>query len=230
MQSSARSHALILGLHVLPGLIFTMVLFTVVPAIRNRGIDLFLAQIGFVTVFLLGLELVIANTYCRVIEGRSLWTALRRSGAINVDWRALIYALAWAAMSVAVMKVYLWLAAPYIEKFHEIPLLKLPDWHFQNLEMPDYPGPLKGLLLALMLASNVFAEEIYFRGFLLERLKFLGKFAFLVNGVLFIGYHVFQIPIAYPLIPFGILLSGYYVIFRNVWGSMLIHLILNLAL
>ena len=57
-----------------------------------------------------------------------------------------------------------------------------------------------------MTGSNVFAEEIYFRGFLLERLKFLGNFAFVVNGILFIGYHVFQIPITYPLIPFGLLI------------------------
>ena len=230
LMTPSKSRALILGLHLLPGLIFTLILFTVIPLIRDANINLFLTQIGLVTIFLLGLEMVIAHVYCVKLENRSLWRALSESGAVKLDWRALGAAVAWAVMAVAVMKAYLFFATPYIEAFHRIPELKLPEWHFQNQELPAMSGPLQGVLLAFMLGTNVFAEEVYFRGFLLERMKFLGKAAFVVNGLLFIAYHTFQIPVAYPLLPFGLLLSGYYVCFRTVWGSMLIHLILNLAL
>lgn len=227
---NTTKNALLLGLHFLPGLIFTAVLFSVMPVIAKMGADLFLVQIALVTVFLLGTEILIAHLYCKRYEGRGIWSALKSANTIGFNWKAIGAAVLWAAMSVVVMKAYLWAAAPLIASFRELPFLSLPAWHFQNLDFPPYPAAVKTLLLVGMLGTNVFAEEVYFRGFLLERLQFLGRYAFVVNGVLFILYHVFQMRVSYPLVPFGLLISGYYVMFRNVWGAMLIHLILNLSL
>jgi hypothetical protein len=221
---------LLIGLHFLPGVIFSLVLFTVMPKIAETQLDLFLVQVFLVFVFLLGLELLIAKIFCQTVEKTNLKSALTISGATTFNTKIFSTALAWGLMSAVTMKVYLYFAGPLIERFRDLPFLSLPAWHYQNLEMPAYPPAFKIGLLVCMLGFNVFAEEIYFRAFLMERLKFLGKSAFLVNGVLFILYHIFQARISYPLVPFGILISGYYAIFRNVWGAMLIHLILNLAL
>lgn len=229
-QVGLKTKLLLVGLHFLPGIIFSFILFSVMPYLAATQADLFLAQVFLVFVFLLGMELLIAQIYCRTREGRSLGSTFISFGVIAFNHKIISKALLWSAISVVVMKGYLWLAGPTIEKFRDLPVLALPSWHYQNLEMPAYPAAVKASLLACMLAFNVFAEEIYFRGFLLERLKFLGRSAFLVNGVLFILYHVFQARVSYPLLPFGILVSGYYALFRNVWGAMLIHLVLNIAL
>lgn len=221
---------LLIGLHFLPGIIFSLVLFSVMPRIAETQLDLFLIQVFLVFVFLLAMELLIAQIFCWVVEKRSLRSALINSRATAFNTKIFATALAWGVMSAVTMKVYLNFASPLIERFRDLPFLSLPAWHYQNLEMPAYPLAFKIGLLVCMLGFNVFAEEIYFRAFLMERLKFLGKSTFLVNGVLFILYHIFQARVSYPLLPFGILISGYYAIFRNVWGAMLIHLILNLAL
>lgn len=136
-----------------------------------------------------------------------------------MSWKTLAIAIGWSAISVVVMKSYLWIGGPFVEWFRALPFLALPSWHFQNLDFPEYSPVVKVALLAFMLATNVFAEESYFRGFLLERLQFLGRYAFIVNGTLFILYHIFQMRVSYPLLPFGLLISGYYVLFRNVWGG-----------
>lgn len=221
---------LLIGLHFLPGLIFSAILFPLMPFIAQTQVDIFLIQAFFVFVFLLGMELAIAQIYCRFLEGQNLRDSLRKVGATAFSYRVFFYAMAWGVVSAIIMKVYVQVASAPIDWFRKLPLFSLPDWHYQNLDMPSYHPAVKMGLLACMLGFNVFAEEVYFRGFLLERLKFLGKSAFLVNGVLFILYHIFQARVSYPLIPFGILVSGYYVVFRNIWGAMLIHLILNIAL
>lgn len=230
MLTATNKKILLIGLHFLPSIIFTAILFSVMPVLAGTSVDLFFVQIILVTVFLLGIEIFIPQIYCRIFEGRSFWSSLREAKAIEMSWKALVIAIGWSAISVAVMKSYLWIGGSFIEWFRSLPFLALPSWHFQSLDFPEYSPIVKGALLTFMLATNVFAEETYFRGFLLQRLQFLGRYAFLLNGTLFILYHIFQMRVSYPLLPFGLLISGYYVLFRNVWGAMLIHLVLNLAL
>jgi membrane protease YdiL (CAAX protease family) len=183
-QMALRTKFLLIGLHFLPGVVFAFVLFGTMPLIATTQADLFLAQVVLVFVFLLGLELLIAQIYCKTYEGKSLKSALISSRVVFFDRKKLAIALTWSAFAVATMKGYLWLAGPVIDKFRQLPFLALPEWHYQNLDMPPYSTVFKAGLLTCMLSLNVFAEEIYFRAFLLERLKFLGRSAFLVNGLL----------------------------------------------
>jgi membrane protease YdiL (CAAX protease family) len=107
--------------------------------------------------------------------------------------------------------------------FAWLPAHLLPDW-----EPPAPPG--RGLLLgALVLQLLVdglagpLVEEVYFRGFLLPRLGYLGAFAPLVNTALFTVQHWWQ-PYNWAQI-FLIMLPLVYLVWwrRSVWISVAMH-------
>lgn len=54
------------------------------PLIAKTNVDLFLMQIILVTVFLLGLEILIPQIYCRYIEKKSFWFSLKQVKAIEI--------------------------------------------------------------------------------------------------------------------------------------------------
>ena len=80
-------------------------------------------------------------------------------------------------------------------------------------------------LLVLLLESSV--EELYFRGFLLPRMRYAGRWAVLLHSFLFALYHVWQpwrlVSLAIGMLP---------VVFaarrtRNIYVGMIAHMLLN---
>jgi membrane protease YdiL (CAAX protease family) len=61
-----------------------------------------------------------------------------------------------------------------------------------------------------MLGTNIFSEEVFFRGYLFRKSLFLGRWTWIANGLLFIAYHIFQIPLTYAIFPVGLMVSGYF--------------------
>jgi hypothetical protein len=73
----------------------------------------------------------------------------------------------------------------------------IPDWFYLNTGSAEQNGPF--IETTIMILGLVFAgfigpltEELYFRGYLLPRLSRYGKWAPLLNVVLFIAYHFWQ--------------------------------------
>lgn len=84
-------------------------------------------------------------------------------------------------------------------------------------------------VLVLMLVGNFIGEEIYFRGYLMKKTAFLGKYNWLMNSLLFCIYHVWQIPQSLPLIVpflfFGLVMQ----LRKNLYTLFIFHLLFNLA-
>ena len=84
-------------------------------------------------------------------------------------------------------------------------------------------------LMALMLIGNFVGEEIYFRGYLMKKTAFLGRFNWLVNSLLFCLYHLWQIPQTWPLLVpflfFGLTMQ----LRKNLYTLIMFHLLFNIA-
>jgi membrane protease YdiL (CAAX protease family) len=109
------------------------------------------------------------------------------------------------------------------EVFGWLPPHLLPDW--EPPAPPDRALLLVALVLQLLvdgLAAPV-AEELYFRGFLLPRLGYLGVWAPLVNTALFTVHHWWQ-PYNWAQI-FLVMLPLVYLVWwrRSVWLSVAMH-------
>jgi membrane protease YdiL (CAAX protease family) len=70
-------------------------------------------------------------------------------------------------------------------------------------------------------------EEFYFRGYLLPRMKYAGKWAPLLHSFLFALYHVFT-PWMIITRTMGMLPLVYAVMRRNLYVSILVHILVNL--
>lgn len=110
----------------------------------------------------------------------------------------------------------------------------IPDWYRLSRGSVEQNAPAVEITMAVLTilifgVVAVVSEELYFRGYLLPRLTKLGKWAPLFNVVLFMLYHFWQ---PYMLVV-GIigLLPWVYIVWwkRNVYLSILVHCIMNLA-
>jgi len=76
---------------------------------------------------------------------------------------------------------------------------KLFDWLPAWYTVQDFAGYDKDKILVTLVFNLLlngflgpYVEELYFRGYLLPRMKSFGKYAFLINAVLFSLYHLWQ--------------------------------------
>ncbi|MGL1886102.1 MAG: CPBP family intramembrane metalloprotease [Reichenbachiella sp.] len=108
-----------------------------------------------------------------------------------------------------------------------IELFKIPSYSIFGSYEAFYGAPM--LVLFIMLVGNFVGEEIYFRGYLMKKTAFLGKYNWLVNSVLFCIYHLWQIPQSVPLIVpflfFGLVMQ----MRKNLYTIIMFHLLFNLA-
>lgn len=82
-------------------------------------------------------------------------------------------------------------------------------------------------LIAITLFLNIFVEEFYFRAWMLPRLSHYGRMGWVINGVMFACYHLFQLWI-FPVILVGSLLFAFIVYYsKSVYPALVYHFILN---
>ena len=84
--------------------------------------------------------------------------------------------------------------------------------------------------MSIALLLNIFAEEIYFRGWLLPKMQKLGKWSWVVNGFLFAIYHTFQLWL-FPMI-FVISLATTLTVYlsKSIIPAFVIHIVANFLL
>ena len=112
---------------------------------------------------------------------------------------------------------------------------KLPGWMPAWFTMQDFNGYSKSAILTTLVFNLVlngllapFVEELYFRGYLLPRMAKWGKWAFVLNAVLFSVYHFWQ-PYIYLTLILS-LLPMTYVVWktRDLRVGILTHCFLNI--
>ena len=107
-----------------------------------------------------------------------------------------------------------------------------------GLNPPPYsiyqdPSAVYGLFpvwfVAVGLIGNFLGEEIYFRGYLMKKIGFLGSGAWAVNSILCALYHLWQAPTTWaligPVFVFGLLMKWR----KNLYPLIVIHFLMNIV-
>jgi membrane protease YdiL (CAAX protease family) len=77
---------------------------------------------------------------------------------------------------------------------------------------------------------NISAEELYFRAWMLPKLSRFGKASWILNGVLFAGYHTFQIWLFPQLLIASLGMALIVRLTRSIWPAVAGHMVVNFLL
>jgi uncharacterized protein len=226
-------------LHLLPGIIILVMILVFSHPIFTKilGIDERLSPVlGFLLSILFGLLPVQIGILLIASKNETGKYSIRRIIKYLEKSRVKDYLIFVPALILYFLILFVVIAPliqPYIietffswwpEKYNFQLLLQNPS------TLSGYTG-IKILLLVYILLSCIsgpFVEELYFRGYLLPRMeKFAGKWAPLINTILFSIYHFYspwenliRIAVSYPLI---------YLVWkrRDIRFGMLVHIIVN---
>lgn len=218
------SRVFVVALHLLPGVLAYLLLRIGREPLQSLlGISSAEAQIGIIMTGVMLLMGVATLLCAKTIDGFGPGEALRAAGFTRFDSVAVVVAAAiWLAV-IAIPSIF-----DYEDKLRAviegIDWLALPPWHFQRT---DGFRQLPPLLAAFALSANLVCEEVWFRGYLQDKLEFFGRFSWVVAGLLFILYHVFEAPVAYPGLLGGLGLAGLWAMRRDLWSCILLHGLLN---
>jgi uncharacterized protein len=139
----------------------------------------------------------------------------------------LVAPLAFAMSVVLSLPYMMTLYEPFQTWLNSVPGLQIPSHSIFASYEAFYGAP--AIVMILMLIGNFVGEEIYFRGYLMKKTAFLGRYNWLVNSILFCAYHLWQVPQTWPLIVpflfFGLTMQ----LRKNLYTMIMFHLLFNLA-
>lgn len=132
------------------------------------------------------------------------------------------------ALSVVLSLPYMMtLYEPFQKWLSSVPGLQIPSYSIFASYEAFYGAP--AIVMILMLIGNFVGEEIYFRGYLMKKTAFLGRYNWMVNSILFCVYHLWQVPQTWPLIVpflfFGLTMQ----LRKNLYTVIMFHLLFNIA-
>jgi len=196
-------------LHLFPGALATGVYVLIAPPLMARGFPALLSLLIAVILIAIGIELGILLYQARKTNGRfSLQGVVPYRESIPLwQYPALIVPLVvWAFLVTGLL-------GPADSLIGETVFAWLPGWYYiSNLDqLAQFPRSTLIVVLALRVVLDgtwPIVEELYFRGYLLPRISRFGRWAPLINTVLFSLYHfwtpwqnlsriLFMLPIVY---------------------------------
>ncbi len=223
----------------LPALLFRLSIYNGTPALIALGMPPFYANVVTFTVPA-AILFALALGFCKRDGYAGSWAELKaRMRLVRMtgrDWVWTIVALLLTFMSIGAIQQFT--ALPLIKA---IPAIAPPDF-FPPWSKPgvafdvglytSYIGePLKGnwgvaLLVLVMFFFNIFGEELWWRGYILPRQEQAqGRWAWLVNGVLWLLWHVAFYPWQiFALLPICLAVPFVAQRRQNTWTAIVIHL------
>jgi uncharacterized protein len=180
----------LLGLFLIPGAIMTVVLVVIAPFIETAGFPPIAALLVAILIVLVPFELGVILRAGRNLPLRIRSVVPYRRPLSIRDWLWLVpvliiaefvgFGLSMAIEPTVIDRLFGW----------------LPDWFVRLIDIDrvgDYSRGAWLLTLGAYLVLNGFlgpiVEELYFRGYLLPRMEWMGRWAPLVNVSLFSLYH-----------------------------------------
>ena len=233
MDNKAHQHSLVQSImyHLLPG-ICVLVSFIVLAPILDR-----LALPSAMTLFIIiGCVLVPVELGILLYQGKKLSGRFTLKGVVL--YRKPLPKKQYIGFGII---LFIWLMLILMVVFTPIDnfiaqrlFFWLPDWFFITKFIENFEQYPKSIILVTATLGVLFnglagpvVEELYFRGYLLPRISRYGKWAPLLNAILFAVYHLFspwRIPgIIVAMIPFV------YVAWwkRNIYIGMIVHCAAN---
>jgi membrane protease YdiL (CAAX protease family) len=212
-------------LHLFPGFLIGLCYFALLPSFHNIGYPSLMALMTAMLLILVPFEL-----------GYLFYQGYQKNGRLSlqgiVDYR----------VPIPVWQYFIWVPLLFLIVGIIFTLLKPIDNFLQNnlfgwvplMESGLQGGFSKSALIVTYGMVAIFGafigpavEEYYFRGYLLPRMKYAGKWAPLLHSFLFALYHVFT-PWMMITRTIGILPLVYAVKKRNLYVSIIVHILVNL--
>jgi hypothetical protein len=205
------------------------------PLMAALGVSSLYAQLSVLLLLTVGWHLTVPFLMLRFVDRLSWRDTVTFLGLRHLDLRGLLTVVP------LVVGVFVVLSAPYFE-YVQPPLYEwlnnhlpiaapMPAWHIYSIGYYVFPPA----VLAVVIIGNFVGEEVYFHGYLLQKLDGLRiaglRVHWMVVGALFQLYHVWQLPVnlaflgLVPIVPFGILVM----LRRSLYGSIGFHAFFNLA-
>ncbi|HVL03874.1 MAG TPA: hypothetical protein VM386_05495, partial [Acidimicrobiales bacterium] len=131
------------------------------------------AQIGLIMTGVMLLMGTGAIVFARLLDGIGPRAFLQRIGLNRFDPVGLTLAIVMSAL-VFIVPAILDYEDDLRRLVEDVDWLALPAWHFQRINGFTQLSPLIG---GFALAANVVCEEMWFRGYLQDKLSFLGRFS-----------------------------------------------------
>jgi membrane protease YdiL (CAAX protease family) len=221
-------------LHLAPGAVFTAFIILATPVLDSWDIDPAFALFGGIGLVLVPLELGYLAIYAWRTTGT--WSPL---SAVDYKERLPGRRLALLAGGLALwFLLCLVVSIAFLDEwFADNVFSWMPDSLLQFAVVEEDEGEVAGgELVAFILVALAFngiagpvAEELYFRGHLLSRLERYGRWAPVINTVLFATYHFFS-PWRYPTIIVGFLpITWFTWRNRSVLVSIAAHMTINVV-
>jgi hypothetical protein len=233
MENNAQQHSLMqsITLHLLPGIGILVAFVVLAPILDRLGLSSAMALFIVIGCVLVPVELGILFYQGKKLSGKFTLkdVVLYKEPLPKKQYIGLgIILFIW------LMLILMVVFTPIDNFIAERWFFWLPDWFFLTKFIENFEQYPQSVILVTATLGVLFngllgpvVEELYFRGYLLPRISRYGKWAPLLNAILFSVYHIFspwRIPgIIVATIPFV------YVAWwkRNIYIGMIVHCVAN---
>jgi hypothetical protein len=212
-------------LHLLPGALIGLCYFLLVGPAHRLGYPSIAALMVAVAIVLVPAEL-----------GYLLYQGRKKNGRVGlqgiIGYRTAIPAwqyFVWIPIVFVVIGLIFTLMKP-VDRFLQLNLFGWMPRMESGLEGGYARGPLIVTYLLVFILGAIVGptvEELYFRGYLLPRMRYAGRWAPVLHSLLFALYHVFT-PWMFVTRTVGLLPLVYAVKKRNLYIGIAVHIMVNL--
>ena len=218
-------------MHLLPG-IFAVIILNI-PEVYNALVTLsgFSDEIFQYWLFIFvtfGWHIILPILVLRYYDQLSWQETWRFLNLNKIDWKG-----CFLVMPIFLVFVFLF-SLPYtkfigtpIENWLEsFPILRVPEHSIFCCYEKIYGYP--SYMLIFLFIGNFLGEELYYRGYLMKKTAFLGKWNIGCHTLLFTIYHFWQIPQTYAYFGIVLFFPVLMILRKNLYVLILFHLCWNL--
>ena len=231
---SAGAKAFYLLMHLLPGILgWALINVNSIyqAQLRLTGLPGRSLQYAWLIVFAIGWHLVTPVLLLRFKDRLTWKQTLEFLGMNRVDLRGLFVVLPvyCALFALAALFYMRWVWSPLQVWLQSVPAFHMPDYTiFKGGPEGLYSFP--PIALLFLFIGNFLGEELYFRGYLMKKIAFLGNSAWIVNSILFAIYHFWQIPQTWPLIGLVLAIGLLMQLRKDLYVLVAFHFFINMWL
>jgi membrane protease YdiL (CAAX protease family) len=231
---SPRAKAFYLLMHLLPGITgwaLINVSSIYYAQLRFTGLSGRTLQYVWLLIATFCWHMVVPVLFLRFNDKLTWKQSLQFLGLDRVDLRGLfivlpVYCALFALAALPYMQ-FMW--NPLERWLQSVPAFQMPAYTiFKGGPEGLYSFP--PIALLFLFIGNFLGEELYFRGYLMKKIAFLGNSAWIVNSILFALYHLWQIPQTWPLVGLVLAIGLLMQLRKDLYVLVAFHFFINMWL
>ena len=231
---SPRAKAFYLLMHLLPGITgwaLINVNYIYYAQLRLTALSGRTLQYVWLLVVTFGWHMVVPLLLLRFKDKLTWKQSLQFLGLDRVDLRGLFMVLPvyCALFAVAALPYMQWMWNPLEKWLQTVPAFQMPAYTIFK-GGPDGLYSFPPIALLFLFIGNFLGEELYFRGYLMKKIAFLGNGTWIVNSILFALYHLWQIPQTWPLVGLVLAIGLLMRLRKDLYVLVAFHFFINMWL